>query len=186
MKKRRLFTLPLILFILYALLFPCAARSPKFVDTAGLLDERQWAVSTCGEAIQAVSDSDLDKIMQHVTPHLSDGEYDQAFHLFAGLVEEEYSKGKNSGENGFLRFIIALAIGAAISGIALFIMRRSMNTARSQSGAASYMVNNSFELYRCQDFYLYSRTSKVRKAENTSSTHRSSSGRSHGGRSGRF
>lgn len=156
------------------------------------MDEREWAVSTCGDAIRAVTDDEIDYIISNISGKLSAGAYYEAFDAFLDQIETEYQAftAENTLDAGdiILRIVIALVIGAAIAVIALLIMRSKMNTAKQQSGAASYMVNSSYDLYRCQDIFLYSKTSKTPKAQNNSSggSHRSSSGRSHGGRSGRF
>lgn len=155
------------------------------------MEEREWAVSTCGDAIHTVTDREIDRIIPDIAGQLSDGEYFEAFDSFLDRIETQYKAGIDSDVtdpgNILHQFVIALVIGAAIAGIVLLVMRSNMNTAKAQSGAGSYLTEGSYDLYRCQDIYLYSRTTKVRKAENNSSgSHRSSSGRSHGGRSGRF
>lgn len=143
--------------------------------------EREWTVRTFGAAADAVSDSDIDDIMNEILDDLSDGNYYRAFSGFLDGVESEYKAYSN---RGFSRFLIALVIGAAVAGIALLIMRKNMNTARAQHGARSYMVNGSYNLYQCQDFYLYSRTTRTRKQQNSHSG--SGGGGSRGGRSGKF
>lgn len=160
-------------------------------DASGILllvamNEREWAVSTCGETIQVISNSEIDVMMVDVLPYLSAGDYADAFDEFLTEVAYEYEAGIEP-PNYVLRFVVALVIGAIVALIALLIMRGSMNTARAQDGAGDYMVPGSYELYRCQDIYLYSHTTRVKKEENNGSgTHSSSSGRSHGGSSGRF
>lgn len=156
------------------------------------MDEREWAVSTCGDAIRAVTDYEIDEFFSDISGKLSDGEYYEAFDGFLTQIEAEYKAyaDESTLEAGdiFFRFVIALLIGTVIAGIALLIMRSQMNTAKSQRGAQSYIRNESYDLFRCQDIFLYSHTTRTRKAESSSGggTHRGSSGRSHGGRSGRF
>ena len=92
------------------------------------------------------------------------------------------------GIGDYIRIVlVALAIGAAAGGITILVMRSQMNTAKAQHNAGNYLVNGSYQLKRHHDIFLYSRVTRTRKAENNgSSTHRSSGGVSHGGRSGRF
>lgn len=153
-----------------------------------LLDmgSRQWYISTSGTAIELLSDADLMNIEDAVIPYFSQGRFYDGFSRFLDilpgyLVIEDASGGV---------FGTALIIGAIIALIVLLILRSSMNTKRAQSSAASYEVEGSYNLRRHQDLFLYSKVSKREKPrENTgsgSSTHRSSSGRSHGGRGGRF
>lgn len=160
-------------------------------DASGILllvamREREWAVSTCGETIRVITNAEIDRMMEDILPSLSAGNYALAFDAFLRQVEHQYEAGIEP-PNYVARFLVALLIGAVVALIAVLVMRGKMNTARAQQGAGEYMVASSYDLYRCQDFYLYSRTTRVRKQENNGSgTHRSSSGRSHGGRSGRF
>lgn len=144
--------------------------------------EQEWTVRTFGNAADAVSDYDIDEIMDSILDDLSSGNYHEAFSGFLDGVENEY---KAYANRGFFRLLIALLIGAAIAGIALYFMRRNMNTARAQHGARSYMTDSSYNLYQCQDVYLYSRTSRVRKQQ-SSHTGSHGGGGSRGGRSGKF
>ena len=146
------------------------------------MNSRDWYIATHGQTRDIVTGSDIDDISEEIVPNLSDGNYYEAFESFLSLVEDEYQKEQTQW---IWNLLIALAIGAAIAGIALFFMRRSMNTARQQSGAGNYMKDESFDLYECRDFYLYSRTTKVRKSQNNSSGSRSG-GSSFGGRGGKF
>ena len=177
-------------------------------DASGILllvsmNEREWAVSTCGNAIAAVTGSEIDDILDDILDDLSDGDYYRAFNGFLSRVEKQYEGGiSGTGVDIgdiLMNLLVALGIGAAVAAVVLVILLGKMNTARPQSGAKSYMNSGSYDLYRSQDIYLYSNTSKVRKSDNNSGghgggtrrsssggTHRSSSGRSHGGRSGRF
>lgn len=150
------------------------------------MEERDWAVSTSGSAQSVVTNSDIDRIMDDILDDLSAGYYGSAFGTFLERVESEYEAG--TSVNWGMRLLIALVIGAAVAGIALLVMRRGMNTARAQSGASNYMTEGSYDLYRCQDIYLYSHTTKTRKPESSGSggSHTGSSGCSHGGSSGKF
>lgn len=146
---------------------------------------RQWYISTAGTAIELLNDRELDAIGEKIVPYLSEGRYYEGFETFLEILprylDEEY-------ETGFSLFL-SLAIGAVISGIALLIMRSSMNSKKPQHSAESYLTDGSYHLRQHQDFFLYSNISKRAKPkENTSgsSTHRSSSGRNHGGRGGSF
>lgn len=167
-------------------------------DDSGVLlliaiKEREWYVSTHADGITAVTYDELGDLEEDMLDYLSDGNYYDAFTVYLDFLEVEFDFYRTfecgfTLEGFFIHLLIALVIGAAIAGIALLIMRSKMNTAKQQSGASSYMVNSSYDLYRCQDIFLYSKTTKSPKAQSSSgnSTHRSSSGRTHGGRGGRF
>ena len=155
------------------------------------MSDREWAIVTQDKAADAISDWDIDDISDSVMPYLSDGEYYEAFEAFILLSANEYNSylsgtgAQVDGELILTRLGIALLIGAVISLIVLLILRGTMNSARSQSGARNYMVAGSYDLLRCHDFYLYSHTTRVRKPENKSGSSGSRGG-SRGGRSGRF
>ncbi len=154
------------------------------------MSERQWAVTTNGDAYKAISNSDLDDIMDDVLPYLSDGDYFTAFDVYLDGISHElstYTPGstEDDGLSLPIQILICLGIGAAVSGIVLLILRYMMNTSRKQSGAVNYMVSGSYDLLRCNDFFLYSRVTKTRKPQNNNSG-RSGGGGSRGGRSGSF
>ena len=91
---------------------------------------------------------------------------------------------------------LACIIGLVVAGISVAVMAASMNTRRKQSGAGDYLVDNSFQLQTNRDYFLFSNVSKTRRAQENNNSHgsggggshihTSSSGRSHGGRSGKF
>lgn len=195
-------------------------------------DTREWAMSTCGDAIYALTDYGMELLFDAMDDYLAEDDYYRAFDAYLDELPVFFAAYENGdpidgepdmGYDGpgyidpadrdeiiyhpdydpepdlgdYLRIVfVSLAIGAAVGGIVILIMRGQMNTARQQSGAASYLVNGSYDLKRHQDIFLYSRVSRTRRAENNhssggghrggSSVHRSASGRSHGGRSGRF
>lgn len=95
--------------------------------------------------------------------------------------------------------VISLVIGLIAAAITLAIMRATHNTFRPQSNATNYMGSNGFHLTQQKDIFLHSKVSKTLRETSSSggsgrsyrsgggsSIHRSSSGRSHGGRSGKF
>lgn len=152
-----------------------------------LLDtgSRQWYISTSGTAIDLLSDRDLMDIEDVVIPYFSESRFYDGFARFLDTLPGYLSVEKESGGV----FGTAVLTGAVIAVVVLLILRGTMNTKRSQSSASSYEVEGSFNLRRHQDLFLYSRVSKREKPKqntSSSSTHRSSSGRSHGGRGGRF
>lgn len=173
------------------------------------MSERDWGIRTIGEAKIAVTDYEIDDIVDVIWDDLTSGHYYETFDLFLSCIEDEYYEYRfnqdtipndpnNSGNDVaaddetvdakeiLINFGIALLIGAVAGLIVLLILRYQMNTARAQSGARSYLLEGSFDLYRCHDIFLYSRTSRTRKAESSSSGGVRSSGGSRGGRSGKF
>lgn len=200
------------------------------------MEERDWAISTCGDAIYALTDYGIQQIFSSFSMDLSAGYYYDAFDTFLdalpgyfeALSHDTPIDGNQGGYEGpgsyypgtsddviyypgyqhkvtagevFGKILIALLVGCGVAGLVVWLMGRSMRTARAQSSADDYIQHSSFHLRSCQDFFLYSRTSRVRRAEDSdhgsrggghhgggggSSVHRSSSGRSHGGGHGKF
>ena len=158
------------------------------------MDSRQLYISTCGEAIERLNDRELDEIIDNISGELSVGNYYDAFQLFFGFtaVSLDYDPGPIKEEGPAVNWLVSILIGGAAAGIAVFVMAGTMNTKNKQNSAGSYVKAGSFDLQNRQDIYLYSKVSKVKREQNSgghgggTSVHRSSSGRSHGGRGGSF
>ena len=149
------------------------------------MGSRQWHISTSGTAIDSLSDRDLMQIEDRVIPYFSDGRYYDGFCRFLDILPDYLVVESDSGVN----VLLSLALGAVIAGIVILIMRSTMNTKKPQRSAVNYEVDGSYQLRMNQDIFLYTNISKRAKPQNNSSgssTHRSSSGRSHGGRGSRF
>lgn len=91
------------------------------------------------------------------------------------------------------RLLICLALGVGIAFLVLAGMTSQMKTVRSRSAAGEYTRQDSFHLTHSGDLFLYRNVNRVRRQQDSGSSHRgggsshvSSAGRSHGGRSGRF
>lgn len=180
------------------------------------MESREWYISTCGEAIYIFTDYGLEEMGNAILPYLSSSRYYDAFSQWLYEIPyycDAYSYGQSvdgyvppdgylpqSGEqivyphyqrdttlrdNG-----ISLVAGFIIAVVAILVMRGTMNTAKAQASAADYLKNGTYHLKIRRDMYLYSRVTKTAKPQNNggggSSVHRSSGGRSHGGRGGRF
>ncbi len=163
------------------------------------IQDREYAISTCGEAIDALSDQDIDKLLDSVYYDFRGGNYYIGLRTYLEQLESEfyhYSQQKSTDSakpNYAVVGAISLAFGAGAGSIGLAAMRSGMRTVQPQVGAQSYLINNSFTLPVNQNTFLYSRTSRTRIQTPSSpggggrgSTHRSSSGRSHGGGSRKF
>lgn len=169
-------------------------------DDSGVLfllaiDDREYAISTYGKAIDALSDRDIDELLDCVYNEFVSGNYYLGLRTYLDNLENEFYDYAQSGKPGKPNYasigIISLAVGAGAGGIGLAAMRSGMKTAKPQVGARSYLTENSFTLPVNQDTFLYTRTSRTPIPSSSSgggrgSTHTSSSGRSHGGGSRRF
>ncbi len=184
-------------------------------DFSGLLlllsmEDRDWYISTCGRAIDAFTDYGIQQSMSESLAYFSGGSY---YFGFAAWLNElprffrAYNAGMPIDKSEPFRplpqepqvssqgpdLFFSLFLGVLAGGITLGVMRYSMNTKRSQAGASDYLAQDTYRLQNRMDLFLYSRTRKTPRSSSSSgggrggsSTHRSSSGRSHGGRGGKF
>ena len=161
--------------------------------------QRQWAVSTAGYGIYVFTDAGIDYMAEQFLPDLSAGNYAEAFEIFAELCDEFLWQASNDipydvgdfSDNSFRlgkRLVICFGVGLLIALVAVGVMYGQLKSVRSQT-ASHYVRSEGLKLTASRDLFLYAHTDRrKREAENSggSSTHRSSSGRSHGGRSGGF
>ncbi len=154
------------------------------------LTYREWYISTCGLGIKALSDSELDYIGETIAPYLSEGEYEMAFITFAQLVEDEVSELKDAEELSFgeilVRIPIALLIGGGLAFIPVAVMKSKMNNVKMKQEASDYVRRDKVMITDSRDIFLYRTINRRLRPKENSSTHRSSSGRVHGGRGGKF
>ena len=180
------------------------------------MEEREWYISTCGKVIYAVTDYGAQQLGEGILPYLSDGDWYRGFLYFLDMLPfylDAYEKGKPidgfadySGdyyhgeqeevvhyeEESSSSLATALICGLAAAGISIAGMRAAMNTKRAKRSAGNYLQDDSWDLHKHRDLFLYSKVHKARRQEpkapsgGGSSVHRSSSGRSHGGGGGRF
>ncbi len=165
------------------------------------MEENDWCISTSGYGITALTDSGMEWMADRFSPELSAGNYLQAFTLFADdcddfVTQARTGKPYDSGNlpkapfDWFKRGLAAVVIGFLIALIVASTMKGKLNSVRMQNQAASYVVPNSLKINRANDFFLYSQVTCVKRetdgGSKGSSTHTSSSGRTHGGASGKF
>lgn len=165
--------------------------------------ERDWCISTSGYGIEVFTDAGQEYMSGVFRPYLSDGDYAGAFDIFAGLCDEFIGQARTGRPYdvrnlprepfGPGKFVTALAAGFVISLIVTGMMRMQLKSVRGQTAADGYIKRGSLQLTRSSDIFLYRHVDRrVRSQESTSgrsggsSTHRSSSGRSHGGSRGKF
>ncbi len=150
------------------------------------IGSREWHITTHGAGAYYLDDYSLYEIEEAFINDLSSGWYYDAFTTFASKCDFYIENDEVSAVSFILPSII---VGFIISLIVVSVMKSGMKTVRPASGAADYMVRDSLNLRMSSDRYLYTnvvRTRKQSSSNGSSSMHRSSSGRSHGGRGGRF
>ena len=112
-----------------------------------------------------------------------------------------YSDYDDSGYDFGSTLIISLVAGFVIALIYVSSLKSQLTSVGAQKAASNYAVNNSLQIAASRDHFLYRNVSRVPRPKNNNtsshsshsrssggghSVHRSSSGRSHGGRGGRF
>ena len=178
------------------------------------LGDRDWTITTRGYAITVFTDAGIDYMTEYIVSDLSNGDYAAAFTTFADRCDDYIMQAAtgipydvdNLPQEPFPFFtllLICLAIAFVIALIATGIMKSQLKSVYSQSKADNYMKSGSMKLTKKNDLFLYRRVDRREKPkENTSSsssasssgsgrtggstTHTSSSGATHGGRSGKF
>jgi uncharacterized protein len=165
------------------------------------MNSREWAISTCGNSIEALTDYGQGQIMDDVLEYLGDDEYYDGFHAYLKLLDKHFEAYENGepidvdtrGSSLLGSLFFSLVVGLVAGAFTVAFLRSGMKTFKPQRGAQSYVKQGSFALTKQKDTFLYTNTTRVRKQSSSSSggrggssTHRSSSGRSHGGSRGRF
>lgn len=154
-----------------------------FDDEGGI-----WHISTHGEAIDAFTDTDIDSIGSLMSDDMSEDNYYNAFNTFIDQCDYYI----NGYINGFpfdagMSLVISLVIGFIIAFIAVSVMKGKLTSVAFQKNATTYVKEGSMNITTSRDFFLYSTITRTEKPkDNGSSTHTSSSGRTHGGGGGRF
>ncbi len=172
-------------------------------DDSGILllisrGDREWAISTYGKGIKVFTDKEQSYIMDRVQPELKNNDYYNAGSTFASLCEESlelYDKtGKGHDTRNFLKaFWYCCVFSGVVALLCIIGMIGKLKTVKFQKGARDYVKRGSMHITSQKDLFLYRNVTKTVKQTSSgssgssgSSTHRSSSGRSHGGSRGKF
>ncbi len=168
------------------------------------MEDRDYYMTTTGFGITAFTDAGLEYIADSFLWDLGEGYYADAFEIFADQCDRFITQAKtgapydvdNMPEEPFepvITFFMCLIPGFIVALIAVTVMRFQLKTVRPRNEAKNYVVNGSMNLTRTRDLFLY-KTLDVRAiprdegngGRGGSSTHTSSSGRTHGGGGGKF
>ena len=163
--------------------------------------ERKWAISTYEAGAYAFNDAGLTYLEDQIIPYFREDDYAGGFLEFANLADQflnEAAKGTPYSDSNRPRrmlgvewILLSAVIAVALSFLVTMAMKSQLKSVRFKDQAADYIKKGSFHLNRNEDIFLYSRVTRVPKPKDNdkgghSSMHTSSSGRSHGGRSGSF
>ncbi len=166
--------------------------------------ERKWAISTSGSCIKTFSDYGQSYIMdKKVLPWLRDGSYDMASTKFIDLAEKFIVKAKsgkpytdkeikNFGRTWATPLWYAIPIGFLIAAAIVLYEVYQLSDFKEEKTANAYLVGGAGRITYEKDIFLRREEKSFAKSSNDggdsggSSTHTSSSGRTHGGSSGSF
>ena len=162
------------------------------------MEDRDWWISTTGYGITAFTDAGIEYLGEQFVPTLSDGNYAEAFDIYADACDAFLTQAKSGDPYDthnlprepfafITNLAICLVIGFVLALIVTAVMKGQLKTVRSQCGAADYVKSGSLNVTHRQDLFLYRNVRRTPKPKDGGSgTHRSSSGRSHGGGGGKF
>lgn len=146
---------------------------------------REWYVSTAGRGIDALSDYNIDLLMEDVLYYLAEGNYYEGFKSFImqcrdyvsdfdnGVYvpeeddyyeyeydwEDDYTYKKEGVSPGWIPG--SLGIGLLISFLTTGKMKSEMNSVKPQTNANVYQKKGSLNLTEKQDTFLYHTVSRV-------------------------
>lgn len=161
------------------------------------MNEREWYVSTKGNAILYISDNTIDTIVDGILDDLSSGHYSDALNKYVNKLDKALEHGINNNgkdyhETNYTQVLLTSGgIAAVVTLIVYLVLNGQLKSVRTNSYAGDYIVPNSFRLTGYSDFFIRKEVSKTAKQSSSSSSgshssHTSSSGSSHGGHGGRF
>ena len=158
-----------------------------------VMDTRDLTFFPIGAAMDVFTDSIQDGIRDIVAARLSAGNYYEGFDMFLNLSETHLKYAARSPMERAMGMIYIPLIGAVlIALIGMSILKKGMRTAVAQRDARQYMRPGSMKMHRSSDLFLY-RTVVRRKRPTQSSSGgggttkgTTSSGKTHGGSTGKF
>lgn len=170
-------------------------------------EDRSFAISTFGSAAYSFTDYGQVYMDEKYVPYLRNNDWGGAANAYldvcAELLEYEVRNGfpydisyEEPESSVITGLVFSLFIGFVLAFIPVGFMKRKMLNVQKKHDAADYLRPGSFDLTRRHDRFITSHVTRtpIPKNDNNSrggggggsSFHISSSGRSHGGHSGRF
>lgn len=161
--------------------------------------ERNWHISTGGEAIWAMSDAIREEMGDAFLPYLSNGDAYKGFDTFIDLsaevmrayqagespnITEDYDipEAKHTNENAtgtveyapkkdntWMRILIGLGAGLLIALLVVWILTEQLNTVVEVKDASNYEVEGSFRLHYSDEYFLYRTLTKTKRAKSSDS-----------------
>lgn len=168
------------------------------------MDEREVHMTAVGRGIRAFTDAGRSFILDNsVMPLIGDGAYAEAFNKFADECDAFITQAKTGrpydgnympkGEFeplNILWLFAAVIIGGVITAGCSQRLKKQMKTVELQHAANSYAVDGSLVITGKSDRFITANTTRTPRQESSgstgSTTHTSSSGRTHSGTSRKF
>lgn len=158
-------------------------------------DTREYHFTTHGEGLKYFNSNGLKYLESKVLPYLSENDYYEAFNAYIETTDELLQMAKDGKPYNEKQYSTKYLIGVIIAAllipllVAWILMKKKlkkMKTAVENDYAANYVKPGSMNISVSRDLFLYSRITKTERPKESSGTHTSSSGRTHGGRGGSF
>lgn len=167
------------------------------------MEDRDWWISTSGRGITAITDAGIEYISDRFLPDLSDGNYAEAFEIFADQCDAFITQAKTGTPydvghmprepfRAVRNLIVALVVGFLIALIATGVMKGNLKSVRKQAAANSYVKANSLTVTDSRDLFLYTQVIRHARPKDSDSSrdgsgsHTSFSDSTHGGGGGKF
>ena len=143
------------------------------------MDPREYRILSNGFAGDAITMSSIDAIGSAIQSDLSDGNYADAFDIFADKCVY-YIDGHLNGYpfNFGMNLMIALIVGLASGLLVAFILKGQLKSVHRQSRAHNYLKDGSLNIRYSNDIFLYNQVTRRAREKSSSS---GSSSRSSGG-----
>jgi len=156
---------------------------------------REYHITTHADGLRVFNENGIDYLKKNIQPCLENNDYYHAIDTFASLSDEllemaENGKPFNKKQLSTTYILFVVGCGLLIPLILAWIMTTikvgQMKTAVENDYARNYVKPGSKRLDVSRDIFLYSNIVKTEKPKNDSGSHKSSSGRTHGGGGGSF
>lgn len=148
---------------------------------------RGWYIYGRGLGADAMTNYDIEEVGELIVPDLKDGNYANAFKIFADECEMRIDVAIN-GEpfSPIVTLVICLVIAFIISLIVTGVMRGQLKSVRSKYTATDYVRRGSMNVTVARDFFLYRTVSRRARPKPSNSSGGGGSGFRESGGGGSF
>ena len=136
---------------------------------------RNLAISTHGKGIELLTDLEIDRIIEMMINPIKNGDFAGAFDNFVTECEGAFDESIS-----IIWIPVSILVGFGLAFLIVKIQASKLKNVVQKSDAADY-VNNVILTYQDDRFMYKNVTSSPKAKSESSSTHTSSSGRTHGG-----